>query len=372
MLSLKIGQNSFTGTEQDLTTVLEALLPPFPDSLELKNASPDFLNKFQMMFNFKIAQEKTITRFGRIWREHAITNLPKLAKMPSISRLFGKFENVPSITVAPGPSLDKNIVELRRVQGRALIVCFMQSLRPLLVKGILPDLVLCADAGDFPKHYEGLDLSGVGAFVGTTNLVPAVWDLPFKHKFFFLGCDFDRWMLPELEGVPILTSGGSISTVALVMNHVLRTSPRILVGHDHAFPSDGDIHCKDAAQYNKREEFGSLVMLPGYYGGQVTSHLYYSMYRDWLGRAIAKMTEEGAFIINSTEGGAKIDNALQMPLSQAITRHATVEVPVRKILEEADVPEDRSLAVRALLKRVPSVETPSRDETSRSPALVAL
>lgn len=46
------------------------------------------------------------------------------------------------IVVAAGPSLNKNINELKKAKGKSLIIAVDTALKPLLRAGIVPDMFL--------------------------------------------------------------------------------------------------------------------------------------------------------------------------------------------------------------------------------------
>ena len=58
--------------------------------------------------------------------------------------------NIPAIIVAAGPSLNKNILELKRLKGRAFIIAVDTAIKPLLNAGIIPDMYAVVDG---KNHY---------------------------------------------------------------------------------------------------------------------------------------------------------------------------------------------------------------------------
>jgi len=70
-----------------------------------------------------------------------VTLLNAIARWPSVAALGDRFAGVPMVIVAPGPSLARNIDQLRGLHGRAIITAFSHSLRPVLAAGVVPDLI---------------------------------------------------------------------------------------------------------------------------------------------------------------------------------------------------------------------------------------
>jgi hypothetical protein len=72
-------------------------------------------------------------------------------------RLRGGFHGMPVVVVGAGPSLDRNLADLRSVAGRALIIATDTSWRPLVAAGVDPHLVIALD----PTTANGRHLTGV-------------------------------------------------------------------------------------------------------------------------------------------------------------------------------------------------------------------
>ncbi|HYR43226.1 MAG TPA: 6-hydroxymethylpterin diphosphokinase MptE-like protein, partial [Terriglobia bacterium] len=70
--------------------------------------------------------------------------------------LFGRFTDIPLVIVSAGPSLDRNICDLRGFEDRCLILSVDTALRPLLAAGITPHAVIIADASELnARHVVG-------------------------------------------------------------------------------------------------------------------------------------------------------------------------------------------------------------------------
>src|SRR6185295_7556624 len=111
------------------------------------------------------------------WIAQGATNLPAIARWPSVAHLGDRLAGVPMIICAPGPSLATNVEQLRAAQGKAIIVAFSHSLRALRASGITPDLVLTVDPQDVRYHFKPGDLDGVGAVVNGVTVHPGLYQL---------------------------------------------------------------------------------------------------------------------------------------------------------------------------------------------------
>ena len=87
-------------------------------------------------------------RFNTINRADSVNvldNLNNLIRYQQTSALHGKFGGMPGVIVSPGPSLQKNLEILKKIKGKAIIICVLRVLGTLLQNGIEPDIVIQAD-----------------------------------------------------------------------------------------------------------------------------------------------------------------------------------------------------------------------------------
>ena len=63
-------------------------------------------------------------------------------------------DDVPAIIVAAGPSLDKNIKELKKAEGKAIIFVVDAALRSVIRSGIVPDFVCTVDPKAPERFFE--------------------------------------------------------------------------------------------------------------------------------------------------------------------------------------------------------------------------
>ena len=75
------------------------------------------------------------------------------------------------IVVAAGPSLNKNIKELKKAKGKALIIIVDTAIKPLLNAGIVPDMFFIVDA---LKPVELVEIEGADTIPLVTTLNAAL------------------------------------------------------------------------------------------------------------------------------------------------------------------------------------------------------
>lgn len=89
--------------------------------------------------------QNTICFFSDIWMENYIKNLEYAPSSKDVETLFGNYKNIPAYIISAGPSLDKNIAELKKVGKNGVILSGYTSLKLLLAHGITPDFVVAID-----------------------------------------------------------------------------------------------------------------------------------------------------------------------------------------------------------------------------------
>ena len=85
--------------------------------------------------------------------EHIINfweNITDLINQYSVGDLIELLKNkqekaYPAFIVSAGPSLDKNIEELKNIKGRGIIMAVDTAIKPLLKHGIVPDIIASVD-----------------------------------------------------------------------------------------------------------------------------------------------------------------------------------------------------------------------------------
>lgn len=266
-----------------------------------------------------------------------------LLKSKDITKLKDYFAGMPAFIVAAGPSLDKNINELRKVKGHSLIFAVDTILMRLLEEKIIPDFV-CSIERDreiFEFFYKGKNIPSEITLIAPMVLVPEVFEsfpgeviIPFRYvkEYFWWN---KIYKIPEDAYVE---QGQSCATLAFGVAAAMGCSPIVLVGQDLAY---GDVSTKTHAtgtiyeelQRDLYEEVGAgRLQTTSYYGGSIETNQFWNDFRLWFEEQIKK---KGIFTINSTEGGAEILGAVPIPLSDVVEKYCKRKIDVQFLLSQA-------------------------------------
>lgn len=294
----------------------------------------------------------TIAAFSQTWLDQGATNLDAIARSPSVEAVGDRFAGKPMIICAPGPSLARNVAALRAVQGRALIVGFSHSLRPLRAAGVVPDLVVTVDPQDVRYHFHPGDLDGVAAMVNGVTVHPSLFAMgAARHLTLASNGALDRWLYRAAGGGAEVPGGGSVATTALALGLRWRCDPIVMVGLDLSFPGGQyyvDTSCDGGARavigddgrvgvagwsdgFHAMKAQGGpaaprdrIVELPGWHGGTVPSSFMFAMFHRWFVET-ARQVAGTVQLYDCTEGGAYIDGMIHVPLAEVL---ATLGGPI--------------------------------------------
>lgn len=247
-------------------------------------------------------------------------------------------KDIPVIIVSAGPSLDKNIHELEKAQGKAFIIAVDASIRTVLQAGVRPDLLCSIDPNSPERFFTGLDTKKI--FWACNQLSnPTLLKKYANHIFYYgsFGKQWDNIMQDELKyNFPSITSGGSVSTEAFMLALHLGFRKIVLIGQDLAF-TGGVSHTKgvgdalgDNDEYIKSRH---LVEVEGIDGTLLQTDYQMWIYKQWFEKAI-RINKESIRVIDATEGGARIEETEIQTLSNVIQTECTQEFSMYNIEKE--------------------------------------
>ncbi len=247
-------------------------------------------------------------------------------------------DDIPAFVVSAGPSLNKNIKELKRAKNKSFIIAVDTAVKPLLREGIVPDMFATLD-GLKPLKLVKTEQARNLPLLTMVTAANAILDYHTGKKFFYdEGYEYVRKMFEmngkKLEGFP---TGGSVATLAFSLTCHLGFRKIIFVGQDLAYTdnkSHADGTFQDAMPEEDTEEF---IKVPGNYETEVPTLKNLDSYRKWFGEYIEWWTRgHKTVFINATEGGARIEGTELMTLSEVIDRECVKEVDVSACIDRLE------------------------------------
>ena len=268
------------------------------------------------------------------------------------------YQRVPVVLIVAGPSLDKNIEQLKAYQKNCLIICADVVLFKLLEHDIKPDFVVNIDPhesiGRFWSHLETSDL--YLACPTTTN--PATFENWKGRMFLFNQKDVDRSPKGDaLKRITKTTAGWGnifnqyfIGATMLQFSTLFLPSHVILVGYDFAY-TDGKAYCDGfldlkiyhledpvgsenhtkMVEWLKSQEIKKEVEIKTGVTTSVWTTRQLKFYKDSFVKLIKKMR---CPVVNSTEGGILLEVS-KMPLKDSMDRYCKTPIEKKNIWENS-------------------------------------
>ncbi len=268
-----------------------------------------------LLYDFKtrMAEESMVPR-------NILKNIGGILETRRVNHLEDKFTGKPAFIVSAGPSLDKNILLLKKIKNRAVIICVDTALKPLLKRGIQPHFTVAAD----PSYKNYLHLqdtqSKLDYFLVTDTGIAARVYRDFQEHLFSvsLGKPLFKMIENNIGEIGEVDAWGSIISLALTFALYLGCNPIVFLGQDFAY-TDMRNHCRGTSweekwlegtnqleelqRYEKRSIKGIAKMHepPDVYGNKTLSSDRLILYKNYLVKTLTS-TPQVRFI-NATEGG---------------------------------------------------------------------
>jgi len=252
----------------------------------------------------------TIVSFRDYHFRNTILNLKYWINSGKVKSFKNKFKGIPGLAVASGPSLDKTIDYIKYFKNKSLIISAPTSLKPLINKGIKPDIVASVDPQPITiEQFKDVDIDGI-YLLANEHTYPEVVKL-FKDRVIFFEITPSY---KDIEKKGNIFVSGTVATSLLSFLLYCGCDPIILMGFDFSF--DGKKHHVSNSFYEKidnkfkifEEKYDelNLIEVEGNYKEKVKTDKVYYLYLKIVSNYIKNNNEKTKFI-NCTYGGAKIE-----------------------------------------------------------------
>lgn len=273
-----------------------------------------------------------------------------------------KMKDIPAILVAAGPSLDKNVGELKKAKGKAFLMVVDTALNTVLEHGIIPDMTISVDSRKPLTLFKHKEYENIPIALSMNSNKEVVKKNHAKHFYEIDEQSYLKKVIEELGKDTVqLPSGGSVANNALSLLHEMKFEILILVGQDLAYP--GGVEHAEAAYGKGNDKVDvkkkNYIEVEDNYGNMILTEANMNIYRKWIENYIAAY--DNLKVINATEGGAKIAGTKFMKLSEAIEQYCKKDFDVKEILncEPYFTEEERSQftkEVRNIPKQIEMLE----------------
>lgn len=279
-----------------------------------------------------ITQVSTNAFFAHQAVDNVLSNLAYVKESNYITELVGKLpEELPVVIVSAGPSLDKNVEELKKMKDHAFIIATDTAVRILEERGLPYDCMVTVDPAKpawYLKDYP--DCAGVPLFL-CAEAQKEITQFHTGRKIWMPGSVYLSGIYEKNGYVfPAYKSGGSVATCAFEIAKILGLKNIVLIGQDLAFMGEST-HAGGHEDHIRSEEEG-IRMIEGIDGEQVRSRRDWIYYLNWFEEMIQEYPELN--VIDATEGGALIHGSKVMRLSEVIEQYCDIEFSFAGLLDE--------------------------------------
>lgn len=335
----------------------------------------DFIKRLRKyIFDIEVGWNTNV-RYTEVNAKNTFSNLHYLYEGYSVEDLKGILPaDVPAIVVSAGPSLNKNIMELKKAQGRACIIATDTAMKPLLNAGIMPNMFVIVDGLKPATLFEHKDISKVPMITMTGVSVEPMKIHKGKKFFYYSGSPFENKILYDLGEkekrnriLLNIPTGGSVATTAYSLGVYMGAQTVILVGQDLAMT--GNRTHADGTFKDKMDEIditsGEYFEIDGIDGGKVLTRSDFKLYLDWFEKYIKEWSH--ITTIDATEGGALIHGSKTMILKNAIKKYCKREYNVKWHMDRIPkifVGDNRKIALDYFMNSAKKIEEVRKKATA--------
>lgn len=296
-------------------------------------------------------------------------------------------KDTPAIIVSAGPSLIKNIETLKKYKDNAVTFCVGTAFKTLINNGITPDFLNIIERSDTKVHYDYEEANETMLVAEAYTRYNVFTSRNYKRKFVTASEETGaaRWFLEKINKPMInFETKGTVAYHAIYTAKYLGCNPIILVGQDLAY-SDGNCYAKGSAfedlecvfdeqlkkykirpkNYEKFKEAyyhtpnisaeekdklmketlakfnKELVTVNGQNDEKLPTSAVYSLFIEYIKNFGARFKND-IKLINSSIGGAQIDNFEIMGLDEAINTFAKGKLNKEELFKSLEKKEPTS------------------------------
>ncbi|WP_457564613.1 motility associated factor glycosyltransferase family protein [Caminibacter sp.] len=281
------------------------------------------------------ALKQTVINFGNdtvdtlIGIEHHIKNLPLMLQNPAFTQILKKKNSDAAIIVSTGPSLAKQLPLLKEIQDFVTIISVDASLPILAKHNIKPDFVTSLERVELtseffintPQEFQK-DIIMLHASLQHEKVLnnshgkKVLVMRPFRYTKYY-----------GFNNYGYLGIGMSAANMAYELAFLMGYKKIALIGQDLAYSEDGSSHANGHVLGEKEVKFKESDEYVTKYGGNglIRTTRVWNMFRNFFEKDIEEAKTKGVTTFNTTEGGARIEGAVEISFKEFIDKYVKKE-----------------------------------------------
>lgn len=190
--------------------------------------------------------EEARRKFAAPYLVNTLLNAPTIARAASVDVLEHRYRGMPIVVAAAGPSLNRNIEELRPYRDRVVLLSVDTALKPLLAADMAPDFVVALDPSDAnARHLTGASVPDSTSLVAEPSVAASSFAAFGDRVFTFRVAEHAPWPWLRKMGIDcgMLRAWGSVVTSTLDLALRMGGDPVVFIGTDLAY-TDGQPYAR--------------------------------------------------------------------------------------------------------------------------------
>lgn len=274
--------------------------------------------------------ERTRENNDAVFLKNLAQNAGRLMELPDLLVLKGRLPARPAFLVGSGPSLDKNVDQLRQIGPRGLIMAPASTLKPLLNHGVRPDVVLVLESEDTsdylqlsPAERETLGTRTVLALASGCH--PAHFQVEGFHQAVY---HLTAGEAQIFSNGLFLPQGGNSGSAVFALAYLWGLSPLVLVAQDQAY-DHGRLHASGTPGA-VLESAPETIAVRGVDDEVVETNTGLLASLGWFAEAARTIAGQPSPppLYNCSASGARISGFKEVPLSAVTASLAPVNGPL--------------------------------------------
>lgn len=255
----------------------------------------------------------TISAYANVWMENIKKNHEKHGpfKSKSVGYFFNKYKHKPAICVGSGPSLMRNIEDLKKANGIPILSC-LHNFHAMVDNEIEVDFYVHLDGNDVTfdeiseggkkdsnYYWEQTKGKTLFSYIGANSKVLEKW----QGEVYFFNCPIpDEQFIIDSEKIEVFrllvsTGGNVLGACVYLAKAILGCNPIAFIGADFSFSYNKKFHSWDS-KYDK--DIGNCIHVPDIFGNKTLTWQSYFNFKTWFEWMSLKIP---GIYYNCTEGG---------------------------------------------------------------------
>ncbi len=268
--------------------------------------------------------------------KNRIRNMALFREARNVDVLKGAFRKKPAVLVSAGPSLDKSMADLKKAEGKCVIIAVDSAAVPLLNNEIIPDFVTTLDFRDHNSDKLSPHLLKEAPFslvAVISSSVPTARRLPLNHLFYcFQDNDTQQWMIDALKVQNQMKPAGTVASLSLSFAQMIGADPIIMVGHDFALISENADHVQGTVFNHNWHHGKNLIDVKGVDGEMVKTQDFLLEFKQTFEQI---MPHHPCRYINATAAGAHIEGTIIQNFKDVLKNDLMQKIDVDTIILSA-------------------------------------